>query len=70
MSATYRTRINNESITIAVDGARFRYIGDSEQCEDCGRDELRLHRDRAGQVDCLLCNHCETAYPLRLVADA
>ena len=69
MSTTYRTRINNETIRIVLLGRPgscvFGYVDASEQCDDCGFDRFRLQRDRAGAVDCLVCERCETAYPLR-----
>jgi hypothetical protein len=66
---TYRTRINNETIRIEVHDSpkamTFEYVSASEQCDDCGQDGYQLQRDRRGEVDCLVCRNCFTAYPLR-----
>lgn len=63
--AEYFIKINGERIYIEViHGNRFRYADTSEQCHDCGGDEFRLNLNRSGHPEALICEKCETAYPL------
>lgn len=62
--ATHYTRIGGDRLYVTIEGSRWRWTDAGNQCEDCGADDYRLHRDRAGKVDCLICDVCQTPYPL------